>query len=88
MTTYYALIFVAFIILCSNSSLAFRIFPYPNEQYQEGFPTQQMIMVLPNEGDITWPQYIAPPLYEMFDRKIFKINLFILFFSYYNCESK
>jgi hypothetical protein len=69
MNSYYTFIFFTFILLLSNSSLAYRIYPYHYEQYQENFPPIKMMMVVPAEGDIIWPQYVVPSMNQVPDGK-------------------
>ena len=56
MRTCYTLIFFALIVLFSNSSLAYRIYQYPYEQYQVNIPLVKLMMAVPTEDGITWPQ--------------------------------
>jgi hypothetical protein len=69
MNTYYTFIFFAFILLFSNSPLAYQIYKYPYESYQENIPVSKMMMVIPTEVDATDSQYILPPLYRVLDRE-------------------
>jgi len=77
MNTYYTVIFFAFILLFSNSPLAYQIYKYPYEPYQENVPVPKMIMVVPTEVDFTEPEYILSPLYQVLDRKLFILVCFI-----------
>jgi hypothetical protein len=69
MNNYYAFIFLTIILLLSNSSLSYRIYPYQYEQYQENVSPIKMMMVVPAEGDIIWPQYVAPSMNQDPDGK-------------------
>jgi len=68
MNTYYTFIFFACILLFSNSPLAYRIYEYPYESYQENVPVPKMMMVVPTEVDFTEPEYILSPWYQVLDR--------------------
>ncbi len=78
MNTYYTMIFFAFILFFLNSSIAYRIYSSSHEQDQENIPESKRMMIIPNEGDFAWPQYISPTLYhQMLDRMLlFSLSFF------------
>jgi len=69
MNTYNTFIFFAFILLFSSSSLAYHIYPYSYEQYQESNPAPEMMMVVPTKLGFTRSKYVLPSLYQVPDRK-------------------
>ncbi len=71
MHTSYTFLFFAFILLFSNSSLAYRMFSNPYEQDQDPISALKRMDVVPTEGDSTWLQNALSPSYQTPDGKYF-----------------
>ena len=75
----YTFIVFAFILLFSNSVLAYRIYPFDNEPYyQENVPAPRIMMVISADNDGTRPQYVSPSIYQAIVRKSFFLKLSII----------
>lgn len=68
MKTYIFILFAS-ILLFPNSLLAYRIYPYSYERDQKSIPASKMMMIVPIEDNMIWPQYDLPSLYQDLDSK-------------------
>lgn len=76
----YTFIFFAFILLCSNAALAYRMFLNTEEADQENSPISKRMILVPAEAKLPESQYILATGYPSADCKLFFVSN--LFFCY------